>query len=357
MEVDYIIIGQGICGTFLSYYLQKAGCKILVIDQQRPFSASRIASGVINPITGRRLSKSWEIDTVMPFAVEAYRELGKVINKDLISQCNTISFHPTPQMQLAFDERMKEAGDFLHRPADQQYWRTFFTYPFGVGEINPTWLVDLVSLLTAWREQLKEKQSLSEDFFAIDDCRFSQDGIVYRGNTAKKIIFCDGVSGLQHPWFQLLPYARNKGQALILEIPGLPKTNIFKQGITIVPWQDNYYWAGASFEWEYTDIEPDSVFLENTKRQLNNWLKLPYRIVDHLASERPANLERRPFVGLHPHLSAVGILNGMGTKGCSLGPYFARQLAEYLLRGTAIHPHADVARFSKILGRDLTAKN
>ena len=87
--------------------------------------------------------------------------------------------------------------------------------------------------------------------------------------------------------------------------------------------------------------------------QLNFWLKVPFEIVDHVASVRPANMERRPFVGLHPKFSAVGILNGMGTKGCSLAPFFAKQLADHLTEGKPIYADADVKRFEKILARKM----
>jgi glycine/D-amino acid oxidase-like deaminating enzyme len=80
-------------------------------------------------------------------------------------------------------------------------------------------------------------------------------------------------------------------------------------------------------------------------------VKPPFRVLEHVASVRPATLERRPFVGFHPLHPAVGILNGMGTKGCSLAPFFARQLVRYIVDGTAILPEADVRRFSKILSR------
>ena len=62
-------------------------------------------------------------------------------------------------------------------------------------------------------------------------------------------------------------------------------------------------------------------------------------------------LERRPFVGFHPLYPVVGILNGMGTKGCSLAPFFARQLVRHIMDGSAILAEADVRRFSKILSR------
>ena len=67
ISVDFIILGQGISGTFLSYYLQKAGKKIIVIDDAETFTASRIASGVINPVTGRRVVETWMINDIIYF--------------------------------------------------------------------------------------------------------------------------------------------------------------------------------------------------------------------------------------------------------------------------------------------------
>jgi flavin-dependent dehydrogenase len=66
MNVDYIIIGQGISGSFLSRDLLRAGRSVIVIDESKPFTASKVASGVINPITGRRMVRTWEIEKLMP---------------------------------------------------------------------------------------------------------------------------------------------------------------------------------------------------------------------------------------------------------------------------------------------------
>src|ERR1700712_2639986 len=102
MNVDYLIIGQGISGSFLSRDLLRAGKTVMVIDESKPFTASKVASGVINPITGRRMVRTWEIEKLMPFAVEAYTKLGDELGAQLIRQCNILDFHPTPQMVLAF---------------------------------------------------------------------------------------------------------------------------------------------------------------------------------------------------------------------------------------------------------------
>ncbi len=74
-------------------------------------------------------------------------------------------------------------------------------------------------------------------------------------------------------------------------------------------------------------------------------------MLDHKAAIRPATLERRPFVGFHPQQSNVGILNGMGTKGSSLAPFFAHQLAQHIVYGFPIAPEADVHRFNRILSK------
>ncbi|MGZ5190825.1 MAG: FAD-dependent monooxygenase, partial [Flavisolibacter sp.] len=54
MQVDYLIIGQGICGTMLSWFLHKEGKTCIVIDDDNQNSSSKIAAGIINPVTGRR---------------------------------------------------------------------------------------------------------------------------------------------------------------------------------------------------------------------------------------------------------------------------------------------------------------
>ncbi len=351
MTKDYIIVGQGLCGSFLSWNLMRAGKRVLVIDEAMPFSASKVASGVINPVTGRRIVRTWEIEKLMPFAVNAYTELGIDIAEQLIRQCNILDFHATPQMKMAFAERLPHEAEYLRIPTNISQWDGYFNPSFGAGEINPCWLIDIHPLLKGWREKLVAADALLAEKFEWNDCKIYPDHIEYKSTKAAKIIFCEGTAGFHNPYFKLLPYACNKGQAIIASIPDLPSSHIFKQGISIVPWKDGLFWVGASYEWNYSHPNPDTVFREKITSQLTQWLKLPFEIIDHIAGERPANMERRPFVGLHPVHASVGLLNGMGTKGCSLAPYFAHELTQHLLYQQPIHPLASIDRFKKILSR------
>src|SRR5215203_7203668 len=76
MQVDYLIIGQGICGTMLSWFLHKEGKSFLVIDDNNENSSSKIAAGIINPVTGRRYVTTWMIDDLLSFAQQSYTEIG-----------------------------------------------------------------------------------------------------------------------------------------------------------------------------------------------------------------------------------------------------------------------------------------
>jgi glycine/D-amino acid oxidase-like deaminating enzyme len=316
MQIDYLIIGQGLCGTWLSYYLQKAGQSFLVIDQPQPYSASKVAAGIVNPVTGRRIVKTWMIDELLPFVLEQYQQLENELKTAIITHKNIIDFFPTPQMKLAFDDRFANDTQYLSKPADQQQWNNFFNYDFGAGEIQPCYLVNVQNLLPAYRQQLNARKQLREELFNIAELSTISNTIKYQDITAKRIIFCDGTSGNNNPYFKNLPFAPNKGEMLLVNIPGLPTNRIYKKAMNLVPWKDDLFWMGSSYEWAFDNDQPTQGFRKKSEAILKEWLKIDFTVVEHMASVRPATLERRPFVGLHPLHPQIGILNGMGTKGC-----------------------------------------
>lgn len=352
MQVDYLIIGQGICGSFLSHFLQQNNCSFIVIDENKKTTSSKVASGVINPITGRRLVRTWMIEEVMPVSVGIYKDLEGKLNTSLIKQKNIIDFFTTPQMKLAFEERLSTESEYLCSIKNEQQFDDIFNQFFGMGMINQCWWIDLNNLLCMQQEYLSQNNQLIKDKFIADELEISENEVIYRDIKAKKIIFCDGIGSTENKWFKLLPFAPNKGEALIVKTDGLSKDFMYKCGLSIVPWQDDLFWVGSTYEWKFSDDKPTDLFREKTIQTLEQILKIPFTVVDHLCAVRPANIERRPFVGFHPLQKNVGILNGMGTKGCSLAPYFAQELVNNLLHQTPINPLADIKRFEKILSRN-----
>lgn len=361
MNTEYFIIGQGISGTWLSYYLQKEGKSFIVIDNNYKNAPSRIAAGIINPVTGRRHVEVWMADEIIPFANNAFKNLENELGITAISQKNIIDFFPSPQMRVSFFQRIEEnarlndtveQANYVSNYPEQNYFNDNFNYDFGCGEIKPVYTVHLETLLPAWRNQLKQNNLLLEENFEIAELNILQDKIQYKNIIADKIIFCDGAGCADNPYFHLLPFAPNKGELLLVEIPDLPADRIYKKGMMLAPLSNpGLWWIGSNYIWEFDNANPTSLFKEKTEALLKEWLKVPFEIVAHLAGVRPATVERRPFVGLHPLHPQIGILNGLGTKGCSLAPYFAKQLTDLLIHKKNLHPEADINRFQKILSR------
>lgn len=351
MQVDCIIVGQGLCGTWLSYYLEKAGASFVIIDKSEQLTASRAASGIINPVTGRRIVTTWMIDELMPHAWNAYNEYGQLLGISCIEQKAIADFFATPQMRLAFAERLEKDATYLSLPSNENDWHEWLQYDFGYGLITPAFLIDIRKLLDARRGSLQRMGRLLEEKFDFNTLETTGTTVRYKDLHAQRIIFCDGAAGIHNPFFPNLPFGLNKGEAMLVRIPGLPATHILKKGYNLVPWAEDVFWLGSTYLWEFDNADPTEGFRQFAGNWLKATVKLPFELLDHWAAVRPATLERKPFVGRHPNHPSVAIFNGMGTKGCSLAPYFAQQLAGNLLNETPILPEASVQRFQRALNR------
>ena len=267
-------------------------------------------------------------------------------NIPIIKDAPIALIHPSLQMKESFDYRLTHDNIYL-KENDHSSLAQYFNAPFGNGEIEQCYWIDLMQFLKIGRQKISAH--FIEDYFDVAAMTITEQGVAWKNISAEKIIFCDGLNTMNNPYFKALPFVPNKGEALIVKIKGLAPTNIYKTNITIVPWKDDLFWVGSSYEWSFSDALPSQGFKDKMIAALDAVLKLPYEVIDHLVGIRPANTERRPFVGLHPNYPQMGICNGMGTKGCSLAPYFAKQLLDHIENGTKIEPEADINRFTSIL--------
>lgn len=351
MTVDYIIIGQGLCGTWLSYYLLKENKSVIVFDRLNDISASRVASGLINPVTGRRVVTTWMAGELLPFVQQEYSEAGMQFGATYLQQKNILAFPSAPDLQNAFQARINEKNSFIHKPVEKkETFYSTFNFPFDVFEIAPCFVVTLHDFLNDFRKHLQQKNLLFDENFEENELHFHKGFVEYKNFRAGKIIYTNGIQASFSPHWMKLPFVQNKGQALIAEIKNLNKDYSYKTGqLSLIPLQENLWWIGSSNELNFSTNLPTEDFKQRTVLSLQSVLKLPFTIKEHLSSLRPATVERRPFVGIHPCNNHLAILNGMGSKGCSLAPWFAKQLAKNLIYGIAIDPLADIKRYSKIL--------
>lgn len=347
MKTDFLLIGQGISGTWLSYFLEKYGIDHLVIDNGYSGSSSRLAGGLINPVTGRNKVKTWLADELLPFCKEQYQSIGAVLNEMVIEEKQIIECLTNHEAIELFKRRIGENPQFLHLLPTESAFKGYFKNVSGFGCIDPAYLVRVELLLHAWRNRLTKRNQLVEAEFDSKKLLITDQGFNYEDIEFNKIIYCDGIGLQNHSLPHLVPLAPTKGEALIVKIPGLPTDAIFKNKLTLLPMkQIDHWWVGSSVEWEFENERPTENFKVQTLQALENWLALPIELIEQRSAIRMGTMERRPLVGMQGPHKKVGYLNGMGTKGCSLAPYFAQQLVRNILMEEPIHSEANWARFA-----------
>ncbi|MBM3413494.1 MAG: FAD-binding oxidoreductase [Bacteroidetes bacterium] len=346
MNTDVLVIGQGISGTWLSYYLEKNEIDHFVIDQENPQSASRQAGGLINPVTGRNKVKTWMADQLLPFCLTAYQQMGTCLGTSVMDTKTIIECFTNPEAAALFSRRVNENPHYLEIPDDYPIQLDLFHNCKKLGLIRPAYVVNLPLLLSNWRARLRRFGKIGEYNFDLNQLIETDKGFNYQHITCKRIIFCDGASIQERNTWAKIPLAPTKGEALVLKIEGLPSSFIYKNKLTLLPLAEtDYWWVGSSYEWAFEHAGPTPLYREHTVKALKKWLAIPFEVIEQRAAIRMGTMERRPLVGFDSPEKKWGLLNGMGTKGCSLAPYFAFQLVENMIRGSVIDPEANWTRF------------
>ena len=348
MHTRFLIVGQGLTGTWLSHYLLQAQQSVLVVDKYQAMAASRVASGVINPITGKYMTQTWLADQLLPFAFEQYQHLETLLGKQYLFQrpiCWLIN------NQHYYDDCQR----LLKKNKTEHFIKTITTQAldlpirpmYGRVEINGG-DVAIARFIADYRTYLTQKNCLIDAHFDINQLQLTPKGIKWQDITADFVIFCEGYIAQQNPYFGNLPFAPVKGEVLLVRIPNLGVTDrLLKSGVFLVPLYDDVYWVGSNYEHWATNHQPSPQIRQQFEQNLQDLLTVPYQVIDHWAGVRPATLHRRPFVGFNPQYPQVGIFNGMGTKGITLAPYFAQHFVNHLIHQQPLDVEVDVKRYFK----------
>lgn len=349
MTSDYLLIGQGLAGTLLAHFLEKAGQKVVVIGQPNERSATSVAAGIINPVTGRRFVKSWRVDSLIPFARQTYRELEQQLGLSIYHERNILRALFSAKEENDWLARSGEPGyeTYILNQADIGNYAGAVEQAFSYGEVQHSAQVDIGRLAEAYRQYLMEKRAYREEMFDYGQLEIEEQGAAYKGIHARAAVFCEGRWAKANPFFNYLPFHGDKGEVLIVRIPGAGFEKILKQHVFIVPLQNGLYWIGSNYDKKPENDEPTEageIFLRTHLEQL---LKIPFEVVAHRVAIRPTVSGRRPFLGRHPEFPQLALFNGLGTKGASLGPYWASHLADHLVKNVTLDGDVDIQRFVK----------
>jgi glycine/D-amino acid oxidase-like deaminating enzyme len=348
---DFLVIGQGLAGSLLGYRLEQRGRTVCWIDAPAQTSATSVAAGIINPITGRRFVKSWLVETLLPAARTLYRELEDELGISI--------YHERPLLRTLFNRG--DENDWMARTGDPAYAEFMresrrdagpfasVTQPaFAYGPVRHTAQVDIGELVRSLDERWAAAGLLRREVFDYAQLTVTDSGVRYGDLTADRLVFSEGWRSRFNPYFSYLPFGGNKGEVLIVRIPGLSVTGMLKHRVFLVPLGEERYWVGSTSENAFTGDEPTERARGYLADRLDELLTVPYEILAHRSAVRPTVRDRRPFLGNHPQWPRLAIFNGLGTKGASLAPYWSAVLADYLTaeRPESLPASVDIARYA-----------
>ncbi len=349
MRVDYLIVGQGLAGTTLALELSAAGKEVLVVDDPatRESAASRVAAGIVNPVTGKRLARSWKVEVLLPAAREFYRAWERRYGRRVFHTLPLLRFL-TPEQERRYWPRRVSSGeldDYVREVDTGAVDRKSGIRTDGKAvEFAPAGYLDTRTFLDTSAAGLGAAGCLRRERFVFDELRADPGRVTWRDVRATKIIFCEGWRAAANPFFDWLPYTPSKGEILTLRVPGMPGGRILNRGKWVLPTGGERVRVGATYGWTGLGGPPTAEGGKELLDAFSSLVTLPGQLIDHRAGVRPAVKDTKPVIGLHPGNETVGIFNGFGSKGVMMAPHFARRFVAYLEQGVPLDDEVDVRR-------------
>lgn len=325
MNPPFQIIGQGLAGTCLAWRLLDRGVPFSLLDRERGGS-SRVAAGMINPVTGKNFQPSWRIADFLPGAIAFYQDLEVRLGRQF--------WYPMPVLRLASGEAAWEKirGKFSAEEVA----------PWVVGEVPPPddrW-VAAVELRGGGRLDVRGLLDASREFFTREGLYRAGEADP-RSTSENTRIWCEGATGLiaGRPG----PHRCAKGEILTLRAIGWEESRIrVADGGWMIPLGGGLYKTGATYVWDQLDDHPTEKGRQLVEEIARRLAPGDFEILAHEAGVRPILRRSQPLIG---PLGGEWFFNGLGSKGSLYAPGMADRLVTWLLDGTEPEAELDLRPF------------
>jgi len=347
VKVDYLIVGQGIAGSLLAYELIREGQRVLVFEEEKENTSSNKAAGIYNPITGRKMVKTWLADELFPNLENYYLQLENELSSKFL--------YPKPIYRPFFD--FEEQNDWSVKATDPAY--SSFVKEIKSSSIGLEGVIDTLGgimlkqsgyvnipvMLKALKNLFKSRGLYRAELFSYQDVKKLENGVEYKGVKASKVIFCEGPDAIKNPFWKDLPFKLVKGEIMEIDT-ALDDGMILNRSVFVLP-KNDYFHVGSTYDHHQLDYHSTETGIKNLKDRLGKVYFGDYTVVNTTAGVRPATYDRKPFIGFKNQNTTIGVFNGFGTKGVSLVPYFAKHFVNYLLGKGNIRPEVSVNRVNQ----------
>ncbi|MFP4166181.1 MAG: NAD(P)/FAD-dependent oxidoreductase [Opitutales bacterium] len=351
-QPHHLVVGAGLAGCLLTWRLLRSGRSVTLIGPSAQPGATEAAVGIINPVTGRWMTKSWRLDTLLPEARRLYEELGNYFGASFHRSVGLRRYCLNPDDAKRIQRRMRN-------PRYAGYLQAFdppgaasgpFDDTHGSFLIHGAIAVDLCAVLNHLRHEFARQGVFRDERFDYSVLESRRGNWQYKDIASGRVIFCEGASALQNPWFPELPLTPAKGETIIVASEDLDLTpDLHHHHKWILALGNRTYRIGSTYDENDLDPSPSSGAVDELLDGVRaGCVGNPrFRLLSHQAGLRPCTPDARPLLGEHSDEPGLYVFNGLGSKGVSQAPYFSKQLLAHLDHKAPIDPEADLHRFRK----------
>lgn len=364
---DVIVVGAGVVGCSVAYYLARAGARVALVEKEA------IGSGASAHATGSLSLLGTEFSPGPSFqlALAGYQEFPDLVRSLEEETGIDLLFQRRPSLRLALDQEEERLIKDLV-PWQQEFVEMKWIDSDEVRRLEPRLTPHVIGAvyenesaqLDSYRlnlalaraaEQrgatvhLREVTGLLTDRGRVVGVRtssgsFSGDQVVVAAGTWSRAF---------GKWLDFpVPVRALKGERLMLRYQGDPLPALIsspKRG-HMISRLDGLLSVGSTggrdydrqelFWGEEFDRQPtEAATVELLQRAVDVFPALEdAELVSHLAGSRPLSPDRMPVIGPVPGWEGVMLATGHTTKGIHLGPITGRIIADCILKGSTAVP-------------------
>lgn len=348
MKYDYIIVGQGLSGSLLSYELIKRGKRVCVIHDNALVRSSEVAPGMYNPLVLKRYTLAWKAPELISNLENYYKEIEQELDCKFMYPMNLYRLFSNNKEAILWDEKSDQlALEPFMNPNISTQDNLAISKNFGLGQVYKTGRVILVKFIQAIREYIQESNTYLSEEFAYENLQLKDNEVCYGEIISKHIIFAEGYNMKFNPWFNQLPLKGTKGELITIKSPDLKLEYPIKSSVLVMPLGNDLYRVGASFNWDDKDCDPSETGKKWLISKLEQIISCTFEIVEHDAGIRPTVIDRRPLLGTHEEHKNMHVFNGMGTRGVMLAPTGVRMLIDSIENSIPLDEEWNIKRFKE----------
>ena len=360
---DVVVIGAGVVGCSVAYYLAREGINVTILERDA------IGSGASAHATGSLSLLGAEFSPGPSFQIAraSSSEFQQIVPELESATGMNLLYQRRPSLRLALDD--EEAGLIKSSMVWQQpHVKMHWIDAREVHSIEPRLSPSIIGAV--YEDESAQVDSYRLNLALGRGAELKGANILYREvtglvtsgptisgvKTASEDIHCGTVvvaagtwSRAFTPWLGFpVPVRPMKGERLLLNYPGEPLPVLIsspKRG-HMISRTDGFTSVGSTggrdydqkelFWGEEFDRQPtESARLELLQRAIDVFPDLERaELVQQLAGSRPLSPDSKPIIGPIPGREGVLLATGHTTKGIHLGPITGRIITDYICRGS-----------------------